>query len=198
MRRPPLWTEPRGRRGYTAVARDVTQLLAAAGALHLLPTWLALQEEGWRQRRRNKLGTIGASPAELCGGHDERGAAGVLGLHTTRSRATNYRHIRALEVLGLLSRERLRGAPRRGPGAEVLYALFAYLVTDHEAREREQWVRRSARGHGRQVEHASDPSRGPPDLEALERDLIRRASQGATELQHITGPHAARDWLTGR
>ena len=35
-------------------------------------------------------------------------------------------------------------------------------------------------------------------LEALERDLIRRAGQGATELQHITGPHAARDWLTGR
>lgn len=119
------WTPPRGRRGFTAVARDVTQLLATAGALHLLPTWLALQEEGWRQRRRNRVGTLGVSPAELCGGHDERGAAGMLGLHTTRSRATNYRHVAALEVLGLLSRERLRGSPRRGPGAAVLYALFA-------------------------------------------------------------------------
>ena len=198
MSRPPLWTEPRGKRGYTAVARDVTQLLAAARALHLLPTWLALQEEGWRQRRRNKLGTIGASPAELCGGHDERGAAGVLGMHTTRSRATNYRHIRALEVLGLLSRERLRGAPRRGPGAEVLYALLAYLITDHEARERDQWVRRSDRGRGRSSQRTSDPPRGPPDIDALERDLIRLADQDAAELADITGPRAARHWLTGR
>ncbi|MFN8110155.1 MAG: hypothetical protein U0Y82_09985 [Thermoleophilia bacterium] len=176
----------------------MTQLLAAARALHLLPTWLALQEEGWRQRRRNKLGTIGASPAELCGGHDERGAAGVLGMHTTRSRATNYRHIRALEVLGLLSRERLRGAPRRGPGAEVLYALLAYLITDHEARERDQWVRRSDRGQGRPSQRTADPSRGPPDIDALERDLIRLADQDAAELEHITGPQAARHWLTGR
>jgi hypothetical protein len=59
MRPGAVWSEPRGRRSFTSVARDVTQLLAAAGALHLLPTWLALQDEGWRQRRRNRPGTPG-------------------------------------------------------------------------------------------------------------------------------------------
>jgi hypothetical protein len=198
MRPGALWSEPRGRRSFTAVARDVTQLLAAADALHLLPTWLALQDEGWRQRRRNRLGTLGVSPAELCGSHDERGAAGVLGLHTTRSRATHYRHLAALEVLGLLERVRLRGEPRRGPGAMVLYALLAYLVTDHETGERQRWAAQQSRNGKRSHGERPNPARGPPDVAEIEKEMIALAAEAAVDFTHIDGPEAARQWLTRR
>jgi hypothetical protein len=139
-----------------------------------------------------------ARPAELCGSHDERGAAGALGLHTTRSRATHYRHIAALEVLGLLERVRLRGEPRRGPGAIVLYALLAYLITDHEARERERWTAHDGRQRGRARSGGTDAPRGPPDLQAIEREMIARAALDASEFSHIDGPAAVKNWLTGR
>lgn len=146
-------------------------MLAGLNLAYLEPTWRELTHKLWRlQERQRKDG--GLRPGDVK--HE---------LRADRHLKTIERHLRLLELHGLLERNGVKGRPRRGPGTRVRYWLTHALNLRPSGALAAAGGPTDPPGAPESAADAPAAPRGPPERTPEER--AASAAAGRAEVERL-------------